>query len=154
MFFENFLQYNLQQYQAILLVSKQFINCGLMDEDFYQFAKKTCHIQIGEAKNFYHPDLLVIDRERNQLRLEDVQKIKDFCLYPPQLGSKRLIFIENCERLNLSSANFILKTLEEPAAQVVFFIYNSTQTSFVANNFESYANILCSFFGIDEKKIY
>lgn len=119
------------KHHAVLLVSKQFNFYSFPNCELSNIAKKFCNIQIScetnehvsQSNNFTnHPDVLIIDRNRTQLRLEDISQIREFCLFPPQFGSKRLIFIENCERMNLHCVNSLLKSIEEPAAHVFFLL--------------------------------
>lgn len=129
MLFHSFVELKtLFQYHAILLVSNELSWHEFPVERFCQCLEKLCQISINPNKispfsdDFNHPDILIIDRKRSKLRLEDIQEVKNFCLYPPQLGARRLVFIENCERLNINSANSLLKLLEEPHEQVVFLL--------------------------------
>lgn len=127
--FQSFLDLKtLFQYHAILLVSNELGWQEFPVDKFCQCLEKLCQISIDPPKinpfldDFNHPDVLIIDRKRAKLRLEDIQEIKNFCLYPPQLGARRLVFIENCERLNINSANSLLKLLEEPHERIVFLL--------------------------------
>ncbi len=123
MLFDHFINLNTNfTHHAVLLISKQFEQHAFPDAEFLQIANEFCGIKANKINNFAHPDILIIDRERRLLRLEDVNQVKEFSLYPPQLGKRRLILIEKCERLNLNSANFLLKLLEEPSANVLFLL--------------------------------
>jgi len=125
MLIDDYLNINTKRiHHAVLLISRQFEQHALPYQDLKAFAERFCQIQISN-QNLHHPDILIIDRDRTLLRLEDVHKIKDFILYPPQIASKRLIFIEKCDRLNLNSTNFLLKSIEEPNSNVLFLLTTS-----------------------------
>lgn len=127
MLFQSFLNLStIFQYHAILFVAKEHEWREFSAQKFYECLEKICQVSFKLEKNdpfsetFYHPDILIVDRKRAKLRLEDIRDIRDFCLYPPQIAKKRLVFIEHCDRLNINSANSLLKLLEEPHKDIVF----------------------------------
>jgi hypothetical protein len=69
-----------------------------------------------------HPDLLRADPERATLRREDLDLFRERTLYPPTFARRRFLLIERAERMNMQSANALLKTIEEPHAQCVFVL--------------------------------
>lgn len=69
-----------------------------------------------------HPDLLRADPERSILRREDLELFRERTLYPPTFARRRFLLIERADRMNMQSANALLKTLEEPHAQCVFVL--------------------------------
>jgi hypothetical protein len=69
-----------------------------------------------------HPDLLRADPERSILRREDLEVFRERTLYPPTFARRRFLLIERADRMNIQSANSLLKTLEEPLAQCVFVL--------------------------------
>ncbi|MES2614984.1 MAG: hypothetical protein V4591_06185 [Bdellovibrionota bacterium] len=122
-------QKNSFRHHAILLLSNYFSSNSFSESDFKLIVQEFCDINLFENKedNLFvvanaHPDIFIADRERNILRLEDIKKIRNFSLYPPQQGKKRLFLIENCERLNANAANSLLKVLEEPPTACLFLL--------------------------------
>lgn len=118
---------NNYRHHALLLVSNYFSTNTLPENSFKSILQEFCGIFLHKNQeesiySSYHPDIFVADRERKILRLEDIKKIREFSLYPPQQGLKRLFFIENCERLNINAANSLLKVLEEPATSCLFLL--------------------------------
>lgn len=60
-----------------------------------------------------------------EIKKEDVKRlIHEISLTP--IGPARLAIIEDCEKLNQSSANILLKSIEEPPKNVVFVLISST----------------------------
>ncbi len=116
------------KHHAMLLLSRRFGEEGLSEKAFRGIAEKYCGIVFPEsdsAENFWeavarHPDVIVVDRERNQLRLEDVEGIRKLACYPPNLARRRLFFIDRADRLLPGAANSLLKTLEEPSIKALF----------------------------------
>ncbi len=115
------------RHHALLLVNRRFGEEGLSEKAFRGIALTYCGIQLPDCdpEQFWeeiarHPDLVVVDRERNQLRLEELSTLRKVAFYPPNLSRRRLFFIDRAERLNPNAANSLLKTLEEPNIQALF----------------------------------
>ncbi len=74
-----------------------------------------------------HPSLLRISREVDskgkQSRQIKIDQIRDLMPFVQQTGQGwRVVIIEPAESLNIAAANALLKTLEEPAAQVMLIL--------------------------------
>ena len=115
------------RHHALLLISRRFGERGLSESAFRALAEAYCGVTFpeGEGDAFWegvarHPDVVVVDRARNLLRLEEVAPIRRHVMYPPNLARRRLFFIDRCERLNPNAANSLLKVLEEPSAKSLF----------------------------------
>ena len=69
-----------------------------------------------------HPDLVVIEREGEFIRIEQIAElIADLALKPFSVGHRVWVVVEP-ERLNVEAANTFLKSLEEPPAEVHFIL--------------------------------
>ncbi len=69
--------------------------------------------------------LLFLQPEKNQIRIEQAHQIIEF-LNLRQLGSGRVVIIDQVETLNPAAANSILKVLEEPPPETYFFLIAPT----------------------------
>jgi len=76
-----------------------------------------------------HPDLFVLRREANdrgkarrEIAVEDARELGAFFALAPSMGGMRVAIIDAVDDLNTSSANAILKTLEEPPARSVLLL--------------------------------
>lgn len=74
------------------------------------------HSRKVEADPPIHPDLrmLVPSGPGGQIRVDDVRDVIDVSLQMPLEAERRIIIIDPLDRLNVSSANTLLKLLEEP----------------------------------------
>lgn len=61
-----------------------------------------------------NPDVLIIEEENNIIDKSKILNIQSFLLTKPLLSTCKIYFIKNCEKMNQSAANKLLKTLEEP----------------------------------------
>ena len=78
-------------------------------------------IQLGS-----HPDLLIITKEekKRDIPVDAVREITGFLSLTAAISKHRVIIIDAIDDLNRNSNNAILKTLEEPPANVFLFLIN------------------------------
>lgn len=71
-----------------------------------------------------------------QIKVDSVRAINDNVNFSSLGGEKRVVIIENCENFNLSSANALLKNLEEPKDDITY-ILTTTDTSKILSTIRS-----------------
>ena len=72
-----------------------------------------------------HPDFQIIDLE-GEIVLERIHEFIARLRFKPLLSEHKIGIVNNCENLNLQSANALLKTLEEPSkSSIIILIANS-----------------------------
>lgn len=77
-----------------------------------------------------HADLLTVERTvnektkrlRTQIAVEDVRRINSFMALTPAEGGWRIVIVDGAEDMNQSSANALLKVLEEPPARAILLL--------------------------------
>jgi DNA polymerase III delta' subunit len=69
-----------------------------------------------------HVDLIEITPHNNQIHVDDLREMKKKLYFAPMDGLVRFIILDDAHTLNVSSANSILKTLEEPPSHTRFFL--------------------------------
>ncbi|HVY14772.1 MAG TPA: DNA polymerase III subunit delta' [Rhodopila sp.] len=77
-----------------------------------------------------HADLLTIEREINektgrrrlQIAVDDVRDITGFMSLTPAEGGWRVVIVDGAEDMNASSANALLKVLEEPPPRAILLL--------------------------------
>jgi DNA polymerase-3 subunit delta' len=72
-----------------------------------------------------HPDLLLIKPEGQFIKVADIKELQERLRFRPLEGTKRVVIIDDAERMNITSANSLLKTLEEPSPTNVFVLVSS-----------------------------
>jgi len=72
-----------------------------------------------------HPDLLLIKPEGQFIKVADIKELQERLRFRPLEGAKRVVIIDDAERMNITSANSLLKTLEEPSPTNVFVLVSS-----------------------------
>lgn len=81
-----------------------------------------------------HADLLTVERVFNektkrmktQIAVEDVRKINGFMSLTPAEGGWRVVIVDGAEEMNTTSANAILKILEEPPPRAILLLVCSS----------------------------
>lgn len=101
---------------------KQLLICGLNESNEVGISKEKL---INLLENKSYPDLLEIKPENNVIKkeqlLEMMEKFSNKSIY----GSYQIYVIHHAEMLNLSSANTILKFLEEPENNIIAVILST-----------------------------
>ncbi|MBR2712962.1 MAG: hypothetical protein IKE73_04565 [Bacilli bacterium] len=69
--------------------------------------------------NNIYPELKIIEPKNNVIRKEDLSLLQKEFFVKPVIGNKLIYIINGAEKLNSSSANTILKFLEEPNDDVI-----------------------------------
>jgi DNA polymerase-3 subunit delta' len=72
-----------------------------------------------------HPDVLVIERDGQFIKIAQVRQITARAGYRPHEGRVRVVIFDGADAMNLEAANALLKTLEEPPAQTHFVLVSS-----------------------------
>jgi DNA polymerase-3 subunit delta' len=77
-----------------------------------------------------HPDLLIIkkDEKKRDITIDAVREINQFLNLTAAISKDRVIIIDALDDLNRNSNNAILKTLEEPPANVFLILINHNQS--------------------------
>ena len=75
-----------------------------------------CGFAFGLMEQGAHPDFLVIRPEgaKGEIRAEAARQLQDFHSKTPAMGPGKVALIENADALNRTSANALLKVIEEP----------------------------------------
>lgn len=71
-----------------------------------------------------HPDHCILEPEEadKAIRVDQVRHLVGFISQTAQLGGRKVVLLEPAEAMNLSAANALLKSLEEPAGDTVLLL--------------------------------
>lgn len=83
----------------------------------------------GLAERDEHPDVLwLVPKEAGkQIPVDEVRAFRQEAYVLPNQSPKKVLIIDQCDRLNESGQNAILKILEEPPEHVVFLLLASSR---------------------------
>ncbi len=69
-----------------------------------------------------HPDVKIIRPEKNVIKVDVIRDLIDYLSMRPYEGGKHIAIIEQADRMNPNAQNALLKTLESPVGDVMFFL--------------------------------
>ena len=69
-----------------------------------------------------HPDVRVIRPEKNVIKVDAIRDLIEYLSMRPYEGGKHIAIIEQAEKMNANAQNALLKTLENPVGEVMFFL--------------------------------
>ena len=102
------------------LVFAKALNCEQAGADACDACPSCRKIDSGN-----HPDLIVVEPEGQFIKVGDIKDLQERMRFRPLEGVRRVVILDDAERMNLTSANSLLKTLEEPSATNVFILVSS-----------------------------
>lgn len=107
--------------QAVLLVGP--LGCG---RNFAARLLAAAHIEQHPewVMRGIHPDCITVSGQgaSGQITIKSVREAMANAAESPAAGRGRAVLIRDCERLNASSANALLKGIEEPVGSVVYIL--------------------------------
>jgi len=98
-----------------------------------------------------HPDLIVLEPKGKEIQISQIRELKRFLSFRPQVSHFKSVIIDEAQTLNLASQNCLLKTLEDPPGQVLFFLITS-QPEMLAETILSRCGIL-KFYPLNPKEM-
>jgi DNA polymerase-3 subunit delta' len=90
-------------------VLSKAINCERKRDDA---CEKCASCKGINARNF--PDVMVIQPERNVIKIEQMRTLRKIAYLRPMVGKKRVFVVTEAEKMTEEAANSLLKILEEP----------------------------------------
>ncbi|PKN11675.1 MAG: DNA polymerase III subunit delta' [Deltaproteobacteria bacterium HGW-Deltaproteobacteria-4] len=72
-----------------------------------------------------HPDLHIVEADGNTIKIEQIRALQKELSFRPLEGERKICVIEAAEKMNTSSGNALLKTLEEPAGHALLILLTS-----------------------------
>jgi DNA polymerase-3 subunit delta' len=86
---------------------------------------RSCH-QFDQGT---HPDLSLIrpdpEQATLQIKIEDIRELESRLIYRPLIAPRKFCLIDDADAMNLSAANALLKTLEEPPGHGLLILVSS-----------------------------
>ncbi len=92
-------------------LAKRLLSSSISDEATRN--KQAALIDMGQ-----HPDMLLLNREEGskQIKVEQIRSLKESLSLSPYYNTGMVAVIDDAHTMNISAANSLLKTLEEPEA--------------------------------------
>lgn len=108
--------------RSLALMVARALNCMKLRDDCCDGCS-SCHL----AMKGHHPDMLFLAPQRasRQIHIDQIHEVIQQASLKPYQGKWKVFIIDEAERLNIAAANCLLKTLEEPPSQTIFFLISS-----------------------------
>lgn len=74
-----------------------------------------------------HPDLMYIEPDGTTIKNEQIEKFQEFANIKPYESQYKIVIIDQADKMNASSQNRILKTLEEPPEHVLMILVTANK---------------------------
>lgn len=74
-----------------------------------------------------HPDLRIAEPDGGVIKVEQIRELEEFLTLTPYEGSRKIVIIDDADRMNTFAANAFLKTLEEPPEESVIILVSSRE---------------------------
>ena len=103
------------------------------EQDSYNLEDNEININNKSYKlvsNNTHPNLLLIDStDKKFIEVSKIREILNFSSKTSFSNKKKIVLINNVEKMNLNASNALLKILEEPSTNLFFIlIHNSIKS--------------------------
>ena len=69
-----------------------------------------------------HPDVLVLNTERVQISIDEVNEFVEKSIHMPAIGKYRIMVVEDADRMSERTSNVLLKSLEEPPKGTIWML--------------------------------
>ncbi|GGC72357.1 DNA polymerase III subunit delta' [Marinobacter halophilus] len=80
---------------------------------------KQCELVAADS----HPDLRVYAPVKSRMvKVDQIRALSSFAVASPQVAHHKVIIVDRADQLNINAANALLKTLEEPLADVTLLL--------------------------------
>jgi DNA polymerase-3 subunit delta' len=78
-------------------------------------------------KSNSNPDFREINIDGNSIKLKTVKEIQDYSLLQPVNSKRKILIVNDVDKLTIEAANALLKTLEEPNSSTSFILTSKRQ---------------------------
>ena len=85
------------------------------------------------VSNNTHPNLLLIDsKDKKFIEISKIREILNFSLKTSFSNKKKIVLINNVEKMNINASNSLLKILEEPSTNLFFFLIHNSHKKLIS----------------------
>ena len=103
-----------------------FSNVNYEDiEETIKSISKSCFFSDNNLDYEFNPDIYIIEPEKDTIKKEKILELESNLSITSQINANKLYIIKECDKLNSSAANCLLKTLEEPKDNIYAFLITS-----------------------------
>ena len=88
------------------------------------FKEDPCNLcpSCKKIQNLTHPDLLIIEPEKNSIKIEAMRHVKRYVGLKPFEAKRKIVIIDRMDKATKEASNSFLKILEEPPLDTIFVL--------------------------------
>ncbi|NMB07263.1 MAG: DNA polymerase III subunit delta' [Tissierellia bacterium] len=101
--------------------------------------------------NFNHPDLKLIEPEKDLIKKEEIDKVIKNINIAPLESNRRIIIINDSDKIGMEGQNTLLKTLEEPPSYINIILITSNSNKIIPTILSRCERI--KFYPVESEKI-
>lgn len=98
-----------------------------------------------------NPDFIEISEDGNSIKIAQIRELQEKIYQKPIVSSRKVVIIDNSEKMTEEAQNSLLKTLEEPPEYIVIILITSNENKLL-NTIKSRC-LKLSFVNIDSKEM-
>lgn len=95
----------------------------------YNINYENINVELNDVINSYFfndeekiKEIYIVEPKKNTITKEQIKQLQDYLKNYSQLSTNKVYVIKECEKMNLSAANSMLKILEEPQNNIYAFL--------------------------------
>jgi|WetSurMetagenome_2_1015567.scaffolds.fasta_scaffold00068_15 DNA polymerase III subunit delta' len=73
-----------------------------------------------------HPDVVTIVPENDEIKIETIRQAEEILWLKPYEGLKKVLIVDDADRMNIGASNAFLKTLEEPPPDSLIILISAS----------------------------
>ena len=134
-----------------------FINYIFSINEDKKYDQSNCIINEDNASyklmyNNIHPNFFLIETSKSDdaIKIEKIRNLLKFLNKSTYSMNLKVVMIDNAENLNLNASNALLKVLEEPPLNTIFFVVHDSNSK-ILRTIKSRSNEFKFFFNLSEK---
>ena len=106
-------------------INQSFLICNTNLDNISQELKEIINKYIFEDEDLYETNVMIIKPEKNTISKEKIILLQEQFSQTSQIYNKKVYIIDECEKMNPSAYNSLLKFLEEPEKDIYAFLITS-----------------------------
>jgi DNA polymerase III subunit delta' len=108
--------------KTLALAFAQALNCERADQ-----IHDACGLCLSCRKISHgsHPDIHLLQTQAQFIRIDEIRSLQAQMTFKPLEGKKRIMILDDADKMNEQAANALLKTLEEPSANNLLLLVTS-----------------------------
>ena len=84
-----------------------------------------------EIKNLNHPDFMIIEPEGDSIKIEQIRRMQMQIINKPIVQMRKVILINDSDKMTKEAQNCLLKTLEEPPSYITIILIGQNENLFL-----------------------